>query len=347
MTRKLVVADGRTEREVLLVGTLVVGRDPMCEISGDNSLLSRRHAEFAVRDGVVVVRDLGSRNGVFVNGVKAAERSLRSGDSVQVGHLQLRYVEGEAPVVTPSTSAPPMPAVDDDDYTRMVPAPRPAPRAVTDHLEDDEYTRMVPAPARRVPPSPSHAPDNATLVMAAPVDTGHVPLGEDEEYTRLVRPPVTPARPQAPRQPDARPDDVTPMPMVATPPRRAARVAPGAWTTFVFVQVTAAAVVTSVAFLVPLAVLAGASLSGTRALGFLASFAVALLAAYVVATRIARRTLDALDAMTADVDHAVAGSLDLIGDALGATPTKNLADSVNRLVTQVRVTADKQGRHDI
>src|SRR5918994_4597454 len=80
-----------------LVGRLVVGRDPTCDISHDHSLLSRRHAEFVTTGNDVTVRDLGSRNGVFVNGVQAAERSLSPGDVVQIGPLRAQYVTGGAP----------------------------------------------------------------------------------------------------------------------------------------------------------------------------------------------------------------------------------------------------------
>jgi pSer/pThr/pTyr-binding forkhead associated (FHA) protein len=93
--RKLVVNDGRSEREVLLVGPIVIGRDPSCHISDLDPLLSRRHAEFVPRPTGLLVRDLGSRNGILVNGSKVPERMLTSGDVVQLGHLQLRYVEEE------------------------------------------------------------------------------------------------------------------------------------------------------------------------------------------------------------------------------------------------------------
>ena len=95
MKRKLVVNDGRSEREVLLVGPIVIGRDPSCHISDLDPLLSRRHAEFVPRPTGLLVRDLGSRNGILVNGSKVPERMLTSGDVVQLGHLQLRYVEEE------------------------------------------------------------------------------------------------------------------------------------------------------------------------------------------------------------------------------------------------------------
>ena len=97
MIRKLLLNDGRTERELLLAGTLVVGRDPSCDISDLDPLLSRRHAEFVSNAQGLVVRDLGSRNGILVNGVKVPERKLASGDVVQLGHLHLRYVEDVPP----------------------------------------------------------------------------------------------------------------------------------------------------------------------------------------------------------------------------------------------------------
>jgi hypothetical protein len=43
------------------------------------------------------VRDLDSRNGILVNGVKIRESKLRNGDVVQVGHLQVRYVDEVGP----------------------------------------------------------------------------------------------------------------------------------------------------------------------------------------------------------------------------------------------------------
>src|ERR687897_209930 len=123
-----------------LVGRLVVGRDPTCDISHDHSLLSRRHAEFVTTVNDVTVRDLGSRNGVFVNGVKAAERSLSPGDVVQIGPLRARYVAGGGPVgIAPEQL--------DAERTAMLHTPlptpaRPAPAAAVEEDDDDAVTRL-------------------------------------------------------------------------------------------------------------------------------------------------------------------------------------------------------------
>ena len=97
MSRRLVVSSGSQAREFVLVGTMVVGRDPACEISdAGDPLLSRRHAEFSSETDATV-RDLGSRNGILVNGVKTRQAVLRGGDVVQVGQLQVKFVDELGP----------------------------------------------------------------------------------------------------------------------------------------------------------------------------------------------------------------------------------------------------------
>jgi hypothetical protein len=92
MSKRLLVRDQRGERERLLVGTMTVGRDTRCDISDADPLLSRRHAEFVCRPDALVVRDLNSRNGISVNGVKVQEAVLRPGDVVKIARLVLTYL---------------------------------------------------------------------------------------------------------------------------------------------------------------------------------------------------------------------------------------------------------------
>jgi pSer/pThr/pTyr-binding forkhead associated (FHA) protein len=100
MSRRLIVSGGSRPLELQLVGTMIVGRDPACEISEQTDpLLSRRHAAFSADARDVMVRDLGSRNGILVNGVKTPESKLRNGDVVQIGHLQVRFVDEVGPFV--------------------------------------------------------------------------------------------------------------------------------------------------------------------------------------------------------------------------------------------------------
>jgi predicted component of type VI protein secretion system len=178
VSKKLIVTGGTRQRELQLVGRLVFGRDPSCDMSYEDDLLSRRHAEFIVSGGAVTVRDLGSRNGIYVNGQKTAEQLLESGDVVQIGPLRAECVFDAAPLsIVPEQldleqtaiisgqgavagirgargAAPPAPVqqidpADDDEVTRMVPV-----REILAELKsaavrpgsDQDHTVMIPAP---------------------------------------------------------------------------------------------------------------------------------------------------------------------------------------------------------
>ncbi len=76
-------------------GEFVVGRNASCQLSLDDPLVSRRHAVLTVRADQVTVEDLGSRNGVSVNGERIAGRMLlRPGDRVQIGSQEMVLVAG-------------------------------------------------------------------------------------------------------------------------------------------------------------------------------------------------------------------------------------------------------------
>ncbi len=59
-------------------------------LSGDG--ISRNHAEIFARDGKWVVKDLASKNGVYVNGKKVEEQVLADGDSIQIGSVTMAFV---------------------------------------------------------------------------------------------------------------------------------------------------------------------------------------------------------------------------------------------------------------
>lgn len=73
-------------------GTNVVGRDPHCDIVVGGAHVSRRHAEFSIRSGVLWVKDLGSSNGSFVNGKRHEEVALQNGDEVKFDAMIFKVV---------------------------------------------------------------------------------------------------------------------------------------------------------------------------------------------------------------------------------------------------------------
>lgn len=76
---------------------IVLGRSAECSLQLPAASASRRHACVAWRDGAVVLRDLGSTNGTFLNGARvSAETPLRSGDKIRIGGLEILFCCVEA-----------------------------------------------------------------------------------------------------------------------------------------------------------------------------------------------------------------------------------------------------------
>ena len=69
------------------------GRHPESDIFLDDITVSRRHAEFTRQSGgKVVVRDVGSLNGTYVNRERIEEGVLSAGDEVQIRKFKLVYL---------------------------------------------------------------------------------------------------------------------------------------------------------------------------------------------------------------------------------------------------------------
>jgi len=81
-------------QELDLIGPVVtLGRSSECQISLEDPLVSRVHAQLTVTDSYVRVRDLGSRNGVRVNGALiAGEADLQHNDRLRLGSLDLVFL---------------------------------------------------------------------------------------------------------------------------------------------------------------------------------------------------------------------------------------------------------------
>jgi hypothetical protein len=76
-------------------GEFVIGRTPECQLALDDPRVSRRHAVLRATPKGVLVEDLGSRNGVSVNGVKIAGQQLcTDGDRVTIGSQEMLIYRG-------------------------------------------------------------------------------------------------------------------------------------------------------------------------------------------------------------------------------------------------------------
>jgi pSer/pThr/pTyr-binding forkhead associated (FHA) protein len=70
-----------------------IGRDESCTVVVDDPGASRRHAEIRItHDGPhlqVILRDLSSTNGTYLNGEQVGSEELRAGDRITVGRTHL------------------------------------------------------------------------------------------------------------------------------------------------------------------------------------------------------------------------------------------------------------------
>ena len=91
MDVKLVVLGGKHPgQEIAVPGPeFLVGRAPECKLRPNSDMVSRRHCMISIVEGRATIRDLGSRNGTFVNDQKiAGEHELRTGEKIKVGPLE-------------------------------------------------------------------------------------------------------------------------------------------------------------------------------------------------------------------------------------------------------------------
>jgi pSer/pThr/pTyr-binding forkhead associated (FHA) protein len=86
--RVLFVLQQITESETIL------GRGKECGIHIDLPDLSRAHAKLFCLNEECLLKDLKSRNGCFLNGVKVHAATLRGGDTLQVGRIIFTFHEG-------------------------------------------------------------------------------------------------------------------------------------------------------------------------------------------------------------------------------------------------------------
>ncbi|MEW5854872.1 MAG: FHA domain-containing protein [Myxococcota bacterium] len=71
--------------------TATVGRSPDTEIFLDDNMVSRRQATISVEGSGVMLKDLGSTNGTYVNGQRVTEHRLQHGDKIVIGNSMMRF----------------------------------------------------------------------------------------------------------------------------------------------------------------------------------------------------------------------------------------------------------------
>jgi len=114
--------------------------------------VSSHHCEVLLRGTDVVIKDLNSTNGSFINNEKISESVLKPGQTLRLGQIELQLIPEGAPM--PSASAP-------------APAPAPPPSA----------SAPAPAPAPATPAAPMRKAMDSTLVVSRGVNLNELSKG--------------------------------------------------------------------------------------------------------------------------------------------------------------------------
>jgi len=108
MKLKLRIVQGRPENKNMLFphGEYVFGRGAECHVRPNSDWVSRQHCLLRVTAEGAFLRDLGSRNGTLINGIRLVDEiPLKHGDQVQIGPLVFEVVlEDVTGATTPSVS---------------------------------------------------------------------------------------------------------------------------------------------------------------------------------------------------------------------------------------------------
>jgi hypothetical protein len=143
MTARLVALDEGPDI-VLDRAMVVVGRHPACDARLDSLRVSRHHCCMMQDSGEVVVRDLGSTNGIRINGQRVEMGRLKGGDELSIAHIRYRLDNGQGHDQTLADPANP-----------LIGAPNPSPRHSPFEPKRDDFS------PNSQPLSPFPADENA------------------------------------------------------------------------------------------------------------------------------------------------------------------------------------------
>jgi predicted component of type VI protein secretion system len=87
---------------------LLIGRHPECDIQVESRKISRRHCCIAQINNYLVIRDLGSTNGIRINGIRVQEGTLKNGDELTIGNnrFEVRWDQMDLPVTGAAHAGP-------------------------------------------------------------------------------------------------------------------------------------------------------------------------------------------------------------------------------------------------
>lgn len=168
--------------------SITIGRDTSCDLWIADLSLSRQHCRIEPDEfGRWIIRDLGSRNGIYYKDQRFTRFAARDGDTYRLGGVKLKFHTGRMPVKRPATPletqhqslmtplvgpvsdhAAPTLAARQTRFTRR-PFPTPRPRLFVS--DDEPLTQPFSLAFRRPPPRPIIASNTPETVMPEKAST--------------------------------------------------------------------------------------------------------------------------------------------------------------------------------
>jgi pSer/pThr/pTyr-binding forkhead associated (FHA) protein len=159
--------EGGGRRYELVGEQMSVGRDPEADVSIEDPAVSYTHAQITRHGDALYLRDLGSRNGTWVNGALVSmPYALREGDVVHLGEVDLvfRAVGGRAAAAVPTGEAPAVAAMGQEVASPAAP--------------ETSLTAPQPPVAPEAPPVPVAPPQPPVAPHAPPVPVAPTPAAK-------------------------------------------------------------------------------------------------------------------------------------------------------------------------
>ncbi len=142
-------------------GSLLIGRLPECDVLLSDTLVSRMHARISVQGDSVVVEDLHSTNGVYVNGQRVGHSTvLCEGDRILIGTIEFSLFESRDSSLMRIRAVRPVSSAPGDRITPVISVSQQAAALHAAALRQAE-TKPVPAVPMRVPGRPEQVPSTA------------------------------------------------------------------------------------------------------------------------------------------------------------------------------------------
>lgn len=168
---------------------LLLGRHPECDIQIDSRKISRRHCCIAQVGDYLVVRDLGSTNGIRINGIRIVEGHLNDGDELTIGNHRYKVTWDESsasaipqPLAHPSPPPDRGAKPDSKRHKRTTREPSPVEEIEDEMLEsceepvplDEPDVKAAPIAFPSQPPAPKSPPPSKEECLNLPDERGRI-----------------------------------------------------------------------------------------------------------------------------------------------------------------------------